>query len=297
MDFDLINGDTFDLGSPLYSITDITVANGNGPHRHSHIEHIFHRNDFEWELIEENDGLRRGSVRYYLVNGETHVEFSRTGLEQAGNHIRFENGTDDEFIDQICNELFRVLATVEYSSIEVSENGDVYADIDGDHNVTVVKNMSGENVSYGDLSQSQRIMYSKYFDALTTALDEFNHVETADEIEDVVTSYRDERRNIREKYSEYDTAPRIHEEVVPTIEEDGWSVPTDNMDHSGLLSVLIHDSFEYEIVVTTDYVELVYNEGFDINDDETIFHEEYETEDELRSLIDRGFDHVADSVE
>lgn len=297
MDFNLINGDTFDLSSPRYSITDITVATGNAPHKHSHIEHIFHRNGYEWELIEEDDGLRRGSARYYLVDGETHVEFSRTGLEQAGNHIMFENGTSDAFINHICRELFRVMATVEYPFISVDTAGDIAVDIDRDDTEAILDGMRGNGVPNEDLTESQKQMYLDYFDALVDVIEEFDTVSTVEELQTIVSNYRDRRRDIRDSYSTYDTSPKMFKEVLPTIEHENWDMPDMDSRTANMLTIVVHESFDYEMVVTDDYVELVYNKGFDINDDETLFKEEYETEDELRSLINRGFESVEESGE
>lgn len=293
MEFNIFSaGGVFDLKSPRYKISDITIARGNNPHKHSHIEQIFHVNDIEWELIEEDDGLRRGSVRYYLIENEYHVEFSRTGLERAGNHIRFETGTDDELITLICNELFRVLATVEYPFIDVGDDGQMSPFIEPDDEVEIVNQMSGVGVEYDEVSQNKRNMYYDYFQVLVDTINRFNNIESVDEIETVVSGHHRRISEIRRHYTNYYPEESNIEEIIPTLEDENWIFP-DEEDVSGELEVLLHRSYNYEIVITNDQIELIYNPEYSLDKDETLFTASYSDIEELREHIENGFETVS----
>lgn len=292
MEFSKLSEDgVFDFNSPRVKISDISIARGNNPHKHSHIEHIFHTNDIEWEFIKEND-IRRGSVRYYLIENEYYVEFSRTGLEQAGNHIRFETGTDEELITLICNELFRVLTNVQYLFIDVEDDGQITLSIDPNDEVEVVNQMSGTNVEYHEISQNKRNMYYDYFQVLVDTINRFNNIESVDEIKTVVSGHHTRIREIRRHYTDYYPEESNIGEIIPTLEDENWIFP-DEENVSGELEVLLHRSHNYEIVITNDQIELIYNPEYSLDNDETLFTASYSDIEELRDHIENGFETVS----
>lgn len=104
MVFDRFN---FDIGEDNYfSIYGVSIANMNHPHKHSQVEDGLESYTANWELIERDDGLRRGSAHLYLVDDAYYVACSRTGLERAGNSLKFSSDSPDELVFSVVSAVF-----------------------------------------------------------------------------------------------------------------------------------------------------------------------------------------------
>jgi hypothetical protein len=257
----------------------------NRPHKRSHVEDGLESYTANWELIERDDGLHRGSAHLYLVDDAYYVACSRTGLERAGNSLKFSSDSPDELVFSVVSAVFE--GVLRRNSIDISDGIDLF-DSDGGISVCTPK----EFVLVQECTEEEiDEYYDELADLLYNSIGRYQDAITVKEIEDIVESYRGESKDLYRDYTDFE--PSVLSRVIPDIESrNGWIIGSGDIDGGKTLYVIRHedsgieqDAFCIEIV-QDEMVELVEQAT------ETVLERgEYETKDELEDVLDETMDY------
>lgn len=271
----------FNIGEDMYySVYDITIASMNRPHKHSHVEEGLDSYTKNWSLLEHDDGLRRGSSRLYLVNDKHYVSCSRTGLESAGNAVKFSKDCPDDLVFSVVSAVFE--GVLRRNSIDISENPDVF-DSDGQISVHTPK----EFVLAQECTEEEIDMYyDEIADLIYTVIDKYQDAGSVEDVEEIVEFYNEESRSLYRDYTNFE--PSILSQVVPSVEgRNGWIVGSGDIDGGKTLYVIRHEDGGFE--EDAFCIEIVRDELVELVEQATktvIEGEEYETKGELRNILD-----------
>lgn len=270
----------FNIGEDVYhSVYDITIANTNRPHKHGHVEEGLDSYSQNWCLLEQDDGLRRGSSHLYLVDDEYYVSCSRTGLERSGNAVKFSNNCPDSLIFSVVSAVFE--GVLSRNSIDISNGEDVFESDDQISFCTPKQFVLIQECTEEEIN----MYYDELADLLYQVVDKYQDVTNVSDIEEVVEFYKGESKSLYRDYIDFE--PSILSQVVPDIDgQNGWIVGSGDIDGGKTLHVtrnencgFVEDAFCIEIV-GDERVELVEQAT------ETVLEENrYETKDELRDIL------------
>lgn len=271
----------FNIGEDIYhSVYDITIANMNRPHKHTHVEEGLDSYTQNWCLLEHDDGLRRGSSHLYLVDDSYYVSCSRTGLERAGNAVKFSKNCPNRLIFSVASAVFE--GVLRRNSIDISNGVDIF-DADGQISVCTPKQF----VLVQECTEEEIDMYyDELADLLYRVVDRYQDATNVDDIEEIVEFYREESKLLYRDYTDFE--PSILSQVIPDVNgRNGWIVGSNDIDGGKTLYVIRHEDSGFEKdafcieVVRDELVELVEQAT------ETVLEKErYNTKEELKVILD-----------
>ena len=177
------------IGEDLYySIYDITIAENHRPHTHQHAEQGLDDYTHNWELVETNDGLRRGSANLYLVEDSYYVKCSRTGLERAGNSLKFSKNSPDRLVFEVVSAVFE--GVLRRNSIDISNGIDREEFFNSDGGLTVCTPKEFVLAKECDTEELESY-YDELSNLLYRTIKQYQSATTVEDIEGVVEDYRE----------------------------------------------------------------------------------------------------------
>lgn len=281
----------FKIGEDIYcSVYDITIANMNRPHKHAHVEEGLDSYTQNWCLLEHDDGLRRGSSQLYLVDDTYYVSCSRTGLERAGNALKFSKNCPDSLIFSVVSAVFE--GVLSRNSIDISNGVDVF-DSDGQISVCTPKQF----VLVQECTEEEiNMYYDELADLLYRVVDKYQDATNVDDVEETVDFYKEESKSLYRDYIDFE--PSILSQVIPNVNgRNGWIVGSGDIDGGKTLYVIRNEDSGFEEdafcieIVQDELVELVEQATETVLEDKR-----YETKDELRAILDEFMNYSFDSL-
>lgn len=276
-----------------YSIYDITIASMNRPHKHKHVEEGLESFTYNWELLEEDDSLRRGSSKLYIVSDSYYVSCSRTGLEKSGNSLRFSSNCPDELIYEVVSAVFE--GVLRRKSIDISDGLDKSEFFGSDSSLKV--STPKEFVLATDCSDEELDMYyDELANLLYKTIEKYQKSNSVEEIESIVESYR---KNSKQLYREYkDFEPSILSQVIPKMNgKNGWIIRGSEIDAGKTLYIIRNENNGIESDAFC--IEIIKDEKVELVEQitETVLEKKtYETKNELQKILDEFMGYKFDEL-
>lgn len=272
----------FDISECLYySVYDITIAENNRPHKHEHVENGISDYTRNWELVEVDDGLRRGSAQLYLVEDRYWISCSRTGLERSGNAVKFSSGCPEELVFKVVSAVFE--GVLRRNSVDISEGfkKDEFFNSDG------LKVATPKELVLARECNQQQIAdyYDKLSDLLYELIEQYNEAKTVEDVTRSVDQYRELRKSLYRDAIDFE--PSIVSEVVSNMSgKNGWIIDEKDMDGAKKHHLIRHknngddDEIFYIEIIGDSVVQII-----DFVEDVTLARYEYSTEEELQEYV------------
>ena len=285
----------FTVGEGYFDkVTDMTPARLNREHKHSDVESGLDNYTHNWECVDESYERRRGSDKLYLVNDKDYVWCSRTGMEKAGNSIRFSKSSSEELRYTVWSSVFENVLERKFGSIKDGICKESIIDNGGSispKTFVLVKKLSQEELdSYFD----------DMADLVIELIEKYHNTTSTTDIENLTAWFEDQTTILYRDYTDFE--PSILSQVLNNIEgRNGWVVPTDEIDGAKRVSVHIHENYtpNMEDGDVMDIYTIEINEGtpneanlvYEDDTGETIMDERtYQTRDELRNTLEEWFE-------
>lgn len=281
-----------------YSIFDVTPAEQNRAHEHAHVERGLDAYTANWECVARSNSRRRGSDRLYLVDDSHYIHCSRTGMEQAGNCVRFSKNPADDLVFSVISSVFE--GVVEQHDVSIQDGVNREQLFDGG---TLTIHSPNEVVLANECTQAEiESYYEDIADLFVSLISRYHDADTVDKIQSAVEWYRGERTDTFRDYIGF--SPTVLSTVVNDLDpRNGWHIP-ENIDAGKRDMVLIHgDSLDAEVSLFIDVgfderIALRATDGMGASEGRTLAETTYESADELRrAFLDYMNTTPADVVE
>lgn len=279
----------FSIGEDyLCSVYDYTPAEQNREHHHEDVRDGIEEYTYNWELVAKDSERRRGSDTLFLVDDEHYVWCSRTGMERAGNSVRFSASSPDELRFAVLSGLFESVSRRKFG--EISEGIDKDDFTDDSLTVATPKGFILAN----ELTQEELNEYfNEMAEIVVELIDRYNtEVDSCDALAELIDWYDDVTTELFREYAYDDFQPTTVSQVFPEYDfPDGWTGPPELGDNKSFAIAMYSDTevrddgvYQYLIeVVNDDTTRLVFEQG----DEETeLDSREYESTDELEAILD-----------
>lgn len=265
-----------------YSVYDITIANKNRPHKHEHVEEGLSDYTDNWELVEVDEDMRRGSSNLYLTDDQYWVSCSRTGLESAGNSIKFSSESPKELIYAVVSSVFE--GVLSRNSIDISDgvNKEELLDSEGFKVASPRELVLAQSCTQDEIDE----YYDQLSDALYALIEEYNNCNDVNDIESAVQTYREYSKELYRNAIDFE--PSIVSKTLPDIsEKNGWIIDQGDIDGAKKHHLIRHeqngknDNIFYIEILNDSVVQVI-----NYIKDENLESYQYETRDELEEYIE-----------
>lgn len=234
-----------------------------------------------WELVEVDDGLRRGSAQLYLVEDKYWISCSRTGLERSGNSVKFSSDCPEDLVFDVVSSVFE--GVLRRNSIDISEGFEKDEFFGSD----VLKVATPKELVLAQECTQEEITeyYDELSDLLYDLIEKYNEAETVEDVSESVNEYHELRKSLYRDAIDFE--PSIVSEVVSDMSgRNGWIIDKSDMDGAKKHHLIRHenngddDEIFYIEILQDSVVQII-----DFVEDDTLISYEYDTEKELRGYI------------